>query len=210
MTCVQSTILAATLTAMLVVAVPCTAQETNVFEDRFDNELAGGWSWLREQGAHWCVRDGALEIRVMPGLADTVQNALLREAPNREDGTFAIEVTVTNIAAPIQQYEQAGLTWYHDGKPIFKFVKELVDGQLMIIPGQKPISSKTVQLRLIVTAASYTAQYRANAEGEFQTAATGKLPPPGKDQISIQCYHGPPDEEHWMRFDNFRIIKLEN
>ena len=207
MTRALSAILAVSLAAILA-AAPCSGQENVVFEDCFDNELAGGWSWLREQGAHWCVRDGALEIRVMPGLADTVQNALLRAAPDREDGTFAIEVTVTNTVAPIQQYEQAGLTWYHDGKPVFKFVKELVDGQLMIIPGRKPMPSETVQLRLVVTAGSYTAQYRADAEGTFQTAATGKLPPPGKDQISIQCYHGPPADEHWIRFDNFRVVKL--
>ena len=27
----------------------------------------------------------------------------------------------------MQQYEQAGITWYNDGKPVFKEVKELVD-----------------------------------------------------------------------------------
>ena len=43
---------------------------------------------------------------------------------------------------------------------------------------------------------------------EFQTAATGKLPEPKNDQVSIQCYHGPPDAEHWMRFDDFRILRL--
>ena len=61
MTCVQSTILAAMLAVILAAAAPCCGQENVVFEDCFDNELAGGWSWLREQGAHWCVRDGALE-----------------------------------------------------------------------------------------------------------------------------------------------------
>ncbi len=190
-------------------AAPQSAPDDKVlFQDKFEGRLAEGWEWISENSAHWCVREGALEIRVVPGLARTVKNALVREAPNRSTGTFAIELDVTNLSKPTQQYEQAGITLYQDGKPVFKFVKELVDGQLMMIPGRKNMESKTVKLRLIVTADSYTAQYKEDGKGEFQTAASGKLRPPGKEQISIQCYNGPADKEHWIRFDNFRIIKL--
>ncbi len=69
-------------------------------------------------------------------------------------------------------------------------------------------TSKTVQLRLIVTADKWTAQFRPDGKGEFQTAGTGRLPAPNNDQVSIQCYNGPPDAEHWIRFDDFRIIEL--
>ena len=62
---------------------------------------------------------------------------------------------------------------------------------------------------VMVAADSFTAQFRPNGEGPFQTAATGALPEPGNELISIQCYNGPPDREHWIRFDNFRILKLE-
>ena len=51
----------------------------------------------------------------------------------------------------------------------------------------------------------FEAQYRPEGETEFQTAATGELPPPGDDQVSIQCYNGPPDGAHWIRFENFSI-----
>jgi hypothetical protein len=70
------------------------------------------------------------------------------------------------------------------------------------------MTSKTVQLRLIVTGGDFIAQFRPNAEGEFQTATTGKLPAPNNDQVSIQCYNGPPNAEHWIRFDDFRISRL--
>lgn len=184
------------------------AEEAIVFEDKFQGDLADGWSWIRERGAHWCVREGKLEIRVVPGLAETVENALVRSAPARSGGMYAIDVTVTNNSPPTQQWEQAGITWYRDGKPVLKVVKELVDGEVMIIPGRKPIASKTVQLRLVVTADSYTAMYRDEGESDFQVAATGKLPAAGNEQVSIQCYNGPPNAEHWIRFDNFRIVKL--
>lgn len=202
-------VLLSSIGLLFVLGAPLLAAEDRVvFEDRFDGKLAEGWSWLRENPAAWRIRDGALEIRVEPGVAHNVKNALVREAPDRSKGTCAIEVTVTNTTKPTQQYEQAGITWYHDGKPAMKLVKELVNGERLIVPGFKPMTSKTVQLRLIVTAEGWTAQYRADGKGEFQTAAAGKLPAPGKDQVSIQCYNGPPEGEHSMRFDDFRILKL--
>ena len=185
-----------------------SSNEQIIFEDNFDGKLDEGWTWLRENPDSWRILNGGLEIRVEPGVADTVRNALLRPAPDRSEGIFAIEVTITNHTLPTQQYEQADITWYNDGKPVFKEVKELIDGDLYIIPGRQPMPTKSVRLRLLVTADSWEAQYHPENETEFQTAATGELPPPGDDQVSIQCYNGPPDEAHWIRFENFCIKRL--
>jgi hypothetical protein len=184
------------------------SQESVIFEDFFEGKLDKGWSWLRENPKTWRIRNGGLEICNEPGAAQDVKNALLRKAPDRGKGKFAVDVTIKNHTVPTQQYEQAGITWYNNGKPVFKLVKELVDGQLMIIPGRKPMKSETVQLRLVVSGSDYTVQFRPDGKGQFQTAATGELPPPGDDQVSIQCYHGLTDAEHWIRFDDFRILKL--
>jgi hypothetical protein len=70
------------------------------------------------------------------------------------------------------------------------------------------MDSKSVQLRLVVTGDSFTAQFRPDGKGQFKTAESGKLPPPGKDEVSIQCYNGPANAEHWIRFDDFRILQL--
>ncbi|MDH4240714.1 MAG: DUF1080 domain-containing protein [Phycisphaerae bacterium] len=184
------------------------SQEPVIFEDDFEGKPGEGWSWLREDPKTWRIKDGGLEICVQPGVANNVKNALVRKAPDRSIGKWCFDVTVTNNTVPTQMYEQAGITWYNNGKPVFKLVKELVDGKLMIIPGRKPMTSKSVQLRLIVDENSFVAQYRPDARGEFQTAAEGKLPPQRDDQVSIQCYNGPPNAEHWIRFDDFRISKL--
>jgi hypothetical protein len=184
------------------------AEPEVIFEDTFSGQLDAGWTWLRENPDAWRLRDNALEIRVEPGVANTVKNALVRTAPDRSKGTYAIEVTVSNNTPPTRQYEQMGITWYNGGKPVFKLVKELIDGDLWIIPGRKPMPANSVQLRLIVTADRWVAQYRPDGKGEFQTAGAGKLPPPDEDQVSIQCYNGPPDAEHWMRFDDFRILRM--
>ena len=186
-----------------------SSQETIIFEDNFDGNLDAGWLWLREHPDHWRIVDSGLEIRVEPGVADTVKNALLRPAPDRSQGSFAIEVTVSNHTLPTQQYEQAGITWYNDGTPVFKEVKELIDGDLYIIPGKQPMPTKSVRLRLIVTADSWEATYRPEGESDFTTTATGELPAPKYDQVSIQCYNGPEEGEHWIRFEGFCIKKLD-
>lgn len=195
--------------ALIIMSSARAAEPKVLFEDTFTDKLAPGWTWLRENPKAWRIKDGALEIRVEPGFAEGVKNALLRPAPDRSKGKLAIEVTVTNLTPPTNQWEQAGLTWYRDDKPAMKFVKELVDGTLKIVPPETPFDGNTVQLRWLIDNDTWTAQYRPDAKGEFKTAATGKLPPPGKnDQISIQCYHGPPNAEHWIRFDDFRILQL--
>jgi len=186
------------------------AEPKVIFEEPFDGKPAEGWTWLRENPQAWRIQDKALEIRVQPGVAHNVKNALLRKAPDRSKGKFAFEVTVTSNTKPTQQYEQAGLTFYHNGKPVFKLVKELINGELYIIPGKKAMDAKTVQLRLTVTANKWLAQFRPDCKGEFQTAGSGGLPAPGDDQISIQCYNGPPEGEHWIRFDDFRILELSD
>lgn len=192
---------------LMLTAALWAAQPTILFEDTFDGKLAEGWTWLRENAPKHRISDGALEICLEPGDANSVKNALVRNAPDRSKGKVIVELTLTSLAKPTNQFEQAGITWYVDGKPVFKFVKELVDGQLMMIPGRPAMNAKTVQLRLVVTASSFTAMYRPDAKGEFMIAATGQLPPPTRDQVSIQGYHGPADAEHWVRFDDFRVSK---
>ena len=199
------------LYCLVVLSLPCglpAAEPRVLFEDRFEGKLADGWTWLREDPKTWRIKDGGLEIRVEPGVAGTVKNALLRPAPDRSKTKFAVEVTIAFHTPPSKQYEQAGITWYTNGKPVFKIVKELIDGKLYIIPGKVPMDSEKVQLRVVVTADSFEAQFRPDGKGEFKTADKGKLPPPAKDQVSIQCYNGPKDAEHWIRFDDFRILEM--
>lgn len=178
------------------------------FSDPFDSQPHPSWHWLREAPKDWRIRDSALEICIQPGDANTVRNALVRPAPDRRQGHFAIELKVTNLTVPTQQFEQAGITWYTDGKPVFKLVKERVDGQLMIIPSRRPMTNETVQLRLIVSSNSWSASFRPNAAGEWQSAGSGELPAPNRDEVSVQGYHGPPDTNHWIRFDDFRILRV--
>jgi hypothetical protein len=187
--------------------VPDAAEQV-VFEDPLKGKLGAGWEWLRENRSAWRHLDRGLEIRVEPGLADTVKNALARPAPDRSQAKYSIEVTVEFTAPPSHQYEQGGITWYQGNKPVFKLVHEFIDGKTYVVPGKKPTETRVMQLRLIVSKDQFVAHYRPEAKGDFQTAASGKLAPGTDEKVSIQCYQGPSDAEHWMRFSDFRIVKL--
>ena len=89
-------------------------------------EILGWGIWSPSLG-DWVIDDG-LDIVVEPGLNDTVKNALIRVAPDRSKGKYQIEVTVHTLTHPTNQFEQAGITWYQNGDPMFKEVKELIDG----------------------------------------------------------------------------------
>lgn len=177
-----------------------------IFEDLFADGLGDGWSWIREHDGFWRIADGGLEIRVEPGVKDTVKNALVRSAPPRP---YTVEVTIRNHSHPTTQYEQAGITLYNNGEPVFKEVKELIDGDLYIIPGKKPMPADAVRLRLNVTPDAWEAQFSPEGSDIFETAATGELSNENSDQISIQCYNGPEDEEHWIRFEDFKVTTGE-
>lgn len=154
------------------------------------------------------MTEHGLEIRVEPGKADTVKNALVRKAPGRSQAPCAVEVTVESLAPPTEQWEQAGITWYQGDKPGFKLVHEFIDGKTYVIPGRIPTQTRLMQFRLIFKADGYTVQYRPDGKGAFQTAASGKTRLGSDDKISIQCYNGPPAAEHWFRFSDFRIVKV--
>ena len=110
-----------------------------LFEDRFQKQLKDGWSWVREDRAAWRVTEKGLEIRTQPGNmwggANDAKNLLKRDAPVAEGKALEVKVTVTN--APTGQYEQAGITWYHDDSNMVKLVKEQVNGKIHVVMGRE-------------------------------------------------------------------------
>jgi len=192
------------LAVLLACGGAMAADEKVLFQDTFKGKLVEGWSWLREDAADWRAAPDGLEVRLQPGDANSVKNALVRPLPKAE-GKLVIEVTVTSLSEPTEQYEQAGLTLYHEDKPVFKLVHERVDGKLVVVPGKVPAEKLSVRLRLIVGGGRFIAQFRQEGEKEFQTAAEGDLAIADGDKISVQGYHGPAETAHWIRFSDFTV-----
>ncbi len=178
-----------------------------VFQDSFKGKLGEGWTWVRENPAAWKATDKGLEIKVEPGVAATVKNAIVRPAPDRSKGKYAAEVTVEFTRPPSKQFEQGGITLYQGQNTPFKLVHEFIDGKTWVVPGKKPTDTQVMRLRLVMDGETLTSQYRPDGKGPWQTADVKKLPIGADEKLSVQCYNGPPDAEHWIRFSDFRIVK---
>jgi len=179
------------------------------FEDPLQKKLKDGWTWLREVPDHWRITDNALEIKMEPRSGDNVRNILFRKPPKKDAGSFDVTVDVKALRPYTNQYQQAGLFWMQEDKTKLKFVMELIDGQLYVFPGKKPLQTEHVVLRLRIDGTKVVGEYQPDAKGEFFQAFEGQLPErnDATDQIALQCWHGPADAETWIRFQNFSIKK---
>jgi len=199
-----------------------TGNAAELFRDDFTNQLAPGWSWIRENPSGWRVTERGLEIRIQPGNmwgpANDATNVLVRPLPATKNG--AIEIAVTAGHRPTEQYEQADLVWYYDDRHMVKLGRELVDGKLSIVMGREekdrtrtiaiiPIQSAEVRLRLIGKANSIRGEYRLGDDTDWQTAGECDLPANGSPKASLQVYQGPKSVEHWARFTAFSIQQHE-
>lgn len=189
-----------------------------VFRDDFQGKLAAGWSRIREDREAWRVTDRGLEIRIEPGNmwgpANDAKNIFVRKVPDLAQREMAISVTVSN--RPTHQYEQVDLVWYYDDSHMVKLGQELVDGKLSIVMGREendrtqtiviiPVELFRVDLRLLAKGQRIRGQFRAPGAEAWRDAGECDLPVRGVPQISLQCYQGPPDAEHWAAISEFRI-----
>lgn len=206
----------------LPLALSCAAEEV-LFKDDFTSQLSDGWSWVREDRANWRITGRGLEMRVLPGNlwggANNAKNVLVRPAPVVERGEVEASVTITNF--PTHQYEQANLAWYYDDSHMVKLGLELVDGEVCIVMGREeadqtrtlakiPIAVTSVRVRLLVAGRKIRGEYLPLGAEKWLEAGSGELPasPQGQAKVSLHCYQGPPDAEHWARFSQFRVSRL--
>lgn len=190
------------------------------FHEKFHDELAPGWSWVRENPDAWRLTKDGLEIRIEPGNMwgpeNSGKNVLVRQAPG--DGKRPLEITVTVENRPTEQYEQVDLTWYYDDSHMVKIGQEKVDGQLSIVMGREekdrartiaiiPLETAKVQLRLKQSRNHIEGFFRPGGKGEWRKAGECDLPVHGEPKIALQCYNGPKDAEHWAKISRFSITE---
>lgn len=202
--------------------VQSACAEEVVFEELFHDRLSEGWSWIREEPEAWRLRDGALEMRILPGNlwggANTGRNILVRGAPDPAEGD--IEITVKVESAPTGQYEQINLAWYYDDSHMVKLNREIVNGPVCVVMGreendqcrtiaQPPVAGSWYKLRLTVSGSRIRGEYWPEGADEWTTAGECTLPVPegGKPKISIHGYNGLQEGGHWARISELRIVQ---
>jgi regulation of enolase protein 1 (concanavalin A-like superfamily) len=188
------------------------------FHDTFRGRLGEGWRWVREDPDGWRMTDHGLEIRVQPGNmwggANDARNVLVRDVPDPEHQTVNVSVSLAN--RPTAQYEQVDLVWYYDDRHMVKIGQELVDGKLSVVMGREerdqcrtiaihPIDGEVLEVRFIARDREIRGEYRIPGETEWRLGGVTDLPVNGSPKVSLQCYQGPADVEHWARLWDFRL-----
>jgi hypothetical protein len=74
--------------------------------------------------------------------------------------------------------------------------------------GIVPLDAHTVQLRLLVNGARIHGQYRTVHWPDWREVGDCDLPAKGSPHLSLQCYQGPPDVQHWARFEQVTVRRL--
>jgi regulation of enolase protein 1 (concanavalin A-like superfamily) len=192
-----------------------------IFKDDFNGKLGEGWSFEREERAMWRVGPSGLEVRVQPGNmwggANNAKNVLVHSIPVPTDAPIEISATISNN--PTAQWEQANLVWYYDGGNMVKLGQELVTGRYSIVMGREendrartvaiiPLDANAVELRLQAVNNRVRGQFRTAPWSNWRDVGECDLPVKGEPKASLHFYNGPPNEEHWVRVNNFTVRRL--
>jgi hypothetical protein len=187
------------------------AQTPVDFEEKFDGTLKDGWIWVRENPKAKRFLQNTLEILMEPFGDNEARNVLLRKAPKRGGSqSYAVELKFRSHKPFSRQYQQAGIFWVQNGQTVFKFVREMIDGQVYVFPGKIPVSGNEITLKVIVNGENVVAEFQTEGETAYRRAYEGKLPAvTDNEQVGIECWHGTHEEENWIQLRRFRIFKHE-
>jgi hypothetical protein len=204
------------------------AGEDVLFEDNFDGPLSPEWQAVGLKKDDYRLRDNKLELRVQPGkrTRDTPMLMVLLPFSTSESVTASVELTL--IDEFTEPDESAGLFLTDADSREFGAEKRNLDGQLVFSPGndefigdkgeeddpQKyalkfwPVNEDDGPLRIIVRGHYGHFQVGPSRSGKylnfFHSALRENEPKRG---FCLSASGGPSDRDHWVRFDNFRVIR---
>jgi len=219
------------LTALCVLAITCprsSAAQEVLFEDDFGDKLLPEWQAIGLNDDDYRIRNGALEMRVQPGRRTRDTPMLLVLLPFKTSETVTASVEVTPLSRFTEPGESAGLFLTDADSREFGGEKRNLNGRLVFWPGSVEFIGKEGQegdpqqyaqkfwpanedagpLRIIVRGHYGHFQVGPSPDGAyrnfFQSAMRKDEPKRG---FCLSASGGPADQEHWVRFDNFRVTR---
>jgi len=202
--------------------------EEVLFEDSFDNGVSPRWSMVGLSKEDYRVKDGGLEMRVQPGKATKDTPMLLVHLPFNTSDTVTASVELTLLDSFTETSESAGLFLIDEDSREFGAQKRNLNGHLVFSPSQVefvgkkgdegnpqqyalkfwPANDERGPLRIIVRSNYAYFQVGPSTEGKYQNffhSAIRRDEP--KRGFCLSASGGPTDKDHWVRFDNFRVVK---
>ncbi len=202
--------------------------EEVLFEDDFNGSLATEWRAVGLKEGDYRIRNGGLEMRVQPGRPTKDTPMLLVILPFRVSETVIASVEVKLLNPFTEPEESAGLFLTDADSREFGGQKMYLNGRLVFSPGpvefigeegeegdpQKyavkfwPANEDAGAIRIIVRGNYGYFQVGPSTKGKylnfFDSALRKHEPQRG---FCLSASGGPTDEEHWVRFDNFRVTR---
>ncbi|MFN0195788.1 MAG: hypothetical protein ACKVT0_03535 [Planctomycetaceae bacterium] len=212
---------------LLAAAQMSFAQEV-LFEDAFDGTLSPKWSVVGLKEDDYRIKNGCLEMRVQPGNATKDTPMLIVLLPFETSETVTASVDLTLIDRFTEPSESAGLFLTDEDSREFGAEKMNLNGHLVFSPGDVEFIGKEGtegdpqqyalkfwlanddfgSLRIIVRGNYGFFQVGPSTEGNylnfFHSAIRPKEPKRG---FCLSASGGPSDKDHWVRFDNFRVVR---
>jgi hypothetical protein len=207
------------------------AKEEVLFADDFENGLSPQWTMVGLQKDDYRIRNGALEMRVQPGQRTDAMLRVTLPFDTAESITASVELT------PLEPFselgETAGLSLLDNDRSEFHAEKTIVDGQFKYFvfsppelvfvgkPGTEesghradyaakfwPANKDSGALRIIIGGHHAYFQVGPSTTGKYATIFERALTRDSKKRgFALSAFGGPKDKEHWVRFDNFRVVR---
>ncbi len=202
--------------------------EDVLFEDNFDGTLSPEWQAFGLTKDDYRIRDGGLEMRVQPGRRTGDTPMLMVLLPFNTSETVTASVEVTPLDRFTEPDESAGLFLTDADSREFGAEKRNLNGHLVFSPGNVefigeegeegdpqqyalkfwPANEDYGPLRIIVRGHYGHFQVGPSRKGKylnfFHSALRENEPKRG---FCLSASGGPSDRDHWVRFDNFRVIR---
>jgi hypothetical protein len=202
--------------------------EEVLFEDTFDNGLSPKWTVVGLGKEDYRVKDGGFEMRVQPGKATKETPMLMVLLPFETSETVTASVDLTPLDRFTEPAEAAGLFLTDEDSREFGAEKMNVNGHLVFSPSEVefigkegtegdpqqyalkfwPANSESGPLRIIVRGNYAHFQVGPTKDDKYLNFFHSAIRPnEPKRGFALSASGGPTDKEHWVRFDNFRVVR---
>ena len=206
------------------------AGEEVLFEDKFEKGLSPKWSVVGLKKQDYRIKDGGLEMRVRPGRRNKEMPMLSVELPFDTFKNVEASVEMTPLDPFTEPGEAAGLYLLDEDRPEFHAEKTNANGYFVFSPpelvfiGKKgteeagnrrdyavkfwPANADFGALRIITGGHQGYFQVGPTKEGKYLTLFECAVNRDSNRRgFALTAYGGPTDKEHWVRFDNFRVVR---
>ena len=201
--------------------------ESHKLEEKFDEMGEPKWQAVGLPESDYRLREGALEVRVLAGVDHDDPPRIEFPYSFHTEQTLIAEVRVTLLQPFAAEGEFVGLAALDGKNPEFVGKKEWKEDKLVFSPGYYEFIGKSEEeegdptkyreksypaedgagkLRIIVRQGYAHFQVGPNAEGKYLNLFESRIVDGKLSGFCLYAQGAPKDAEHWVRFDDFRIL----